>query len=730
MPNSLIAVTVSFATFTCLSLITQWTSAQEDASENRAQKKKCKLNLVVTDESGTPIRGAEIEVLKWTGKLESIGVAGSTGGDGNAVLDVPYSDDYFYLKFACEGYATSQRDLQLSPDEEKTIRFKLSRPVQSWIKLTAGGKPLAGAEFSFFEITDSNQTKSYVTKEIAEKLGIAMNTSDSQGRLDLPLLPIGADLKFTVVHADYKSVGLSELTASASQIAEANLESGVRVTIDLGANEATKKEIEGKLATISLLSMGKPSRDVTSLMHNFPVRNGKVEFTAYAMEYQSLRFAVDDFFTSPTLINDPSFPNKDFDLTKKQSVAFQLELHSKAKARGRVVDAEGNGLAHAFVTSSIEFAETADPTEKVDDRATRFYRSRISGGNGETDSQGYYDIELIAGKNVELEVIQEGYFSAPSTTKCKWSGKREETLPTITQLPVPILKGIVVDAEGKPVIGSIVQMRHKGYGDADPIGESSAGGSFELKMSRLPYQPKGEGKLTTVYALAFDPLTNRSGMTEVDLTDPKATESIRVEIGERPAAWPLTALERPVEDEKTRGAQKEAMAKQRKEFAKGLLGNTTPAMSEGTWLNTDAKSLEDFRGRYVLLDFWFIGCGPCERDFPAVQLAHKKFSDLGFTVVGVHTNAQMPEDVQSFADAKGMKFPIVVDNTDGSILKQYRELGVYSFPSYILLDREGRIIHNDHTSAGSDPFGDHSLRMNKLEMIFKVIRDSVDAKPK
>ena len=214
------------------------------------------------------------------------------------------------------------------------------------------------------------------------------------------------------------------------------------------------------------------------------------------------------------------------------------------------------------------------------------------------------------------------------------------------------------------------------------------------------------------------------------LTDPKATESIRVEIGERPAAWPLTALERPVEDEKTRGAQKEAMAKQRKEFAKGLLGNTTPAMSEGTWLNTDAKSLEDFRGRYVLLDFWFIGCGPCERDFPAVQLAHKKFSDLGFTVVGVHTNAQMPEDVQSFADAKGMKFPIVVDNTDGSILKQYRELGVYAFPSYILLDPEGRIIHNDHTSAGSDPFGDHSLRMNKLEMIFKVIRDSVDAKPK
>ena len=730
MPKPLIAATVSFAMFASQLLLTQLTSAQVDMPNNKVQKPNCKLNILITDDSNSPIRDAEIEVLKWTGNLESIGVAGSTGGDGTAVLDVPFSDDYFCLKFACEGYATGQRALKLSPIEQKTICFKLSRPVQSWIKLTAGGKPLSGAEFSFFEITDSNQNKSHLTKEIAEKLGLSMNASDSQGRLDLPLLPKGAILKFTVVHPDYRSVALNELIASATQIAEANLEPGVRVSIDLAANEATKNAIEGKRATIALLSSGKRSRDVSNMMHSFPVRDGKVEFTAYAMEYQEFRFVLDDFFVSPMFVNYPDFPNKDFDLSKKQSVAFQLELHPKVKAHGRVVDASGNGLAHAFVTSSIEFAATAAPTEKVEERAKRFYRSWILGGNSETDSQGYYDIELTPGKNVELEVIQEGYFSAPSTTKCKWSGKLEETLPTITQLPVPILKGIVVDADGKPVIGSIVQMRHKGYSDADPIGESSVGGSFELKMSRLPYQSKGEGTLTTVYALAFDPLTNRSGISEVDLTDPKATESIRIEVVERPAAWPLTAMERPVQDEKTYIAQQQAMDKQRKEFAKGLPGNTTPAMTEGTWLNTDAMSLEDFRGRYVLLDFWFIGCGPCERDFPAIQLAYKKFYDLGFTVVSVHTNLHSPEDVQLFADEKGMKYPVVVDNTDGSILKQYREFGVYSFPSYILLDPEGIIIHNDHTIASTDPLGDHSLRMNKLEMIFKVMRDAVEAKRK
>lgn len=166
VPKSMFVVTISFAS---LLLLTQWTSAQQDSSHNENQKSKCKLDLVVTDDSGTPLNGAEIEVLKWTGKLESIGVNGSTSGDGNLVLDVPFSDSYYYLKFACKGYATSQRDLQLTPDEQKTINFKLSRPVQSWIKLTAGGKPLAGAEFSFFEITSCSipKAESFTTIKLA-----------------------------------------------------------------------------------------------------------------------------------------------------------------------------------------------------------------------------------------------------------------------------------------------------------------------------------------------------------------------------------------------------------------------------------------------------------------------------------------------------------------------------------------------------------------------------------
>ena len=708
-----------------LMLTTRSTLAMQDETK----QPKCKLSFAVTDVSSTPIHGVEIEVLKWTGKLESFGALCTTDAAGKASIELNYSEDYFYLKFACNGYATGQRALQLTRGGENEIGFKLSRPVQGWVKLTADGKPLAGAQFSFFEITDANKSKSYLTKEIADKFGLAMNTSDAQGRLNLPLLPTGANLFFTVVHPDYKSVKLSDIIASANQVADVNLEPGVRVTLDLGADTETKKKIEGKLAEISLLSNGKPSRDVTSLMHFFPVRDGKVAFTACPMEYDNLRFEMDDFFTSPLLLNNPILSNKELDFTDKQSASFQLALHPKAKARGRVVDADGHGMAQAYVTSSIQFAEETGPSDTEEDNTTRIYRSWIPGGNGETDAQGYYNIDLSPGKNIKLEVIQEGYFTATRIEKFMWSGD-DSALPTITQLHVPILKGVIVDSESNPVIGSIVQMRHTGRGDADPIGESSAGGSFELKLSRLPYQPKGEGTLTTVFAVAFDPLTNRSGMAEVDLRDTKATENIRVEIGERPSDWPLNAVKRPLSDAKTLAAIQVAIAKQRVDFEKGTVGNIAPTLAEGTWLNTDAKSLEAFRGRYVLLDFWFIGCGPCERDFPAVNLAHKKFSDLGFSVVSVHINDQLPQDVQKFADEREMTYPIVVDNPEGSILKQYREFGVNGFPSYILIDPEGRIVHNDHVGDRSDPFEGHSLRMNKLEIIYKVIRDLAEAKSK
>jgi thiol-disulfide isomerase/thioredoxin len=104
-------------------------------------------------------------------------------------------------------------------------------------------------------------------------------------------------------------------------------------------------------------------------------------------------------------------------------------------------------------------------------------------------------------------------------------------------------------------------------------------------------------------------------------------------------------------------------------------GNAVPDLSEGTWLNTNAKSLQDFRGKYVLLDFWFIGCGPCMVDMPSIKLAHQLFGEHGFSVVSVHTSHQTASDVQAFANQHEMNYPIVVDNSEDPITKGFKPLG-------------------------------------------------------
>ena len=119
-----------------------------------------------------------------------------------------------------------------------------------------------------------------------------------------------------------------------------------------------------------------------------------------------------------------------------------------------------------------------------------------------------------------------------------------------------------------------------------------------------------------------------------------------------------------------------------------------PELEAGTWLNSDAKSLREFRGKYVLLDFWFIGCGPCERAFPNLKLVHEKFHDRGFSVIGVHIAGQTPETVRQFTDSHQLSYPTVVDAINEPILQAYKPFGVKSFPAYILIDPEGNVVND------------------------------------
>jgi peroxiredoxin len=117
-----------------------------------------------------------------------------------------------------------------------------------------------------------------------------------------------------------------------------------------------------------------------------------------------------------------------------------------------------------------------------------------------------------------------------------------------------------------------------------------------------------------------------------------------------------------------------------------------PEVDGAAWINTDDKplTLASLRGKYVLLDFWFTGCGPCHHEFPSVKLAHEMFKHRGVVVIGVHPNIKAPEALRAHAAEISLPFPVILDHPDGRTIARYQSHGVASpFPTYVLIDPEG-----------------------------------------
>lgn len=256
-----------------------------------------------------------------------------------------------------------------------------------------------------------------------------------------------------------------------------------------------------------------------------------------------------------------------------------------------------------------------------------------------------------------------------------------------------------------------------------PVGRTDDAGEFQLRLPRFPYASYGLGFDTTAYIVAIDPQKQVGGIAEIDLTDPDQTSNIVVNMKPQSREWFLHPLGIGPE---TIARQTEYALAARENYSKGIEGNTVTSMSEGTWFNTDAKSLEDFRGKFVLLDFWFIGCGDCEEAILELKITHQAFSSDQFAIVAVHANNRPAKEVREFVKQNDMPYAIVVDDTDGSIDRQYKPLGLDTYPEYILIDPDGRIVHNDAVLTGlieGGAAGYRSLRSQKLELIREALQN-------
>ena len=97
-------------------------------------------------------------------------------------------------------------------------------------------------------------------------------------------------------------------------------------------------------------------------------------------------------------------------------------------------------------------------------------------------------------------------------------------------------------------------------------------------------------------------------------------------------------------------------------------------------------SLAEYKGKWVLVNFWASWCGPCKQEAPALERFQRQHGGGEFTVLGIDSR-DLSSDGREFVRRYGLDYPQLRDG-DGAAAHDYGTTGV---PENYLVDPKGRV---------------------------------------
>jgi thiol-disulfide isomerase/thioredoxin len=124
----------------------------------------------------------------------------------------------------------------------------------------------------------------------------------------------------------------------------------------------------------------------------------------------------------------------------------------------------------------------------------------------------------------------------------------------------------------------------------------------------------------------------------------------------------------------------------------------------------DSVSLDKLKGQVVMINFWASWCGPCRQEMPLLDQMYKRYSPLGFTLLGVNVEANS-KDAEKLLANLPVSFPVLFDK-ENKVSKLY---DVNAMPSTVFIDRKGnvRYLHRGYKA------GDESEYLNQIRALLK-----------
>ncbi len=128
-------------------------------------------------------------------------------------------------------------------------------------------------------------------------------------------------------------------------------------------------------------------------------------------------------------------------------------------------------------------------------------------------------------------------------------------------------------------------------------------------------------------------------------------------------------------------------------------------------LNGADVSLEQYKGKVVLVNFWATWCGPCKVEMPWLIEFQQKYADKGFTILGISMDDGGKQDIEPFLreerfDVGGQKlalnYPILIGNDE--LAGKYN---IFGMPTSVLVSRDGKKVRTyvgliDHDTIAAE----------------------------
>ncbi len=108
-------------------------------------------------------------------------------------------------------------------------------------------------------------------------------------------------------------------------------------------------------------------------------------------------------------------------------------------------------------------------------------------------------------------------------------------------------------------------------------------------------------------------------------------------------------------------------------------------------LQGNIHSLKEFRGKYVVLDFWATWCPDCRADVPAMVALHEKYASDRVVFVGISFDTKR-EQLEEYLAANGMNWLQLSDfrsKKESPVAERYK---VRWIPALYLVDPKGKVV--------------------------------------